>query len=54
MEQFEIVVRLRGVKSIISSFAHTEEMSIITDMDFAFMLIEDELDKIIKQLSGIK
>ena len=52
MEQFEIVVRLRGVKSIISSFAHTENMSIITDTEYAFMLVEDELEKIIKQLSG--
>lgn len=51
VEKFEIVVRLRGIRSILSSYAHTEDLSEIIDMDYAFMLMAEELDKIINQLS---
>lgn len=51
MEQYEIVAKLKGIKSIIAAFANTDEKSIIQDMDFGFMIVVQELEDIIKQFS---
>ena len=46
--EYEILAKLKGVKAILYSFAHTEEN--IIDADFAFMLLGQEIDSCINAL----